>query len=452
MTSYVVRTDLRLPLPADSSVRVLDWAPASHASTIHVSANGGDFFGGWRPEPAALDLLVLAAAVYCVDKTALRSDAPDLWTRELAVEVPVRAPQRWRSSGVVEALRFLSGDRWSFHFDASEHDPLDGVPGVPDEPTPAADATTVSLFSGGLDSLIGVIDFLERHPDEALLLVSHTEGGQTSPAQDRLLAALRAHYGVDRLPWRRIFVRPAPEDARQARALPAAKENSTRSRSALFLSAAAALASSIGPNVPVLIPENGFIGINVPLTRARSGSYSTRTTHPHFLAQLGSAWRAVGVTNPICNPYRLMTKGEMLQQSANASLLETLAPQSVSCSHPEAARWVGKPQGNCGYCFPCLIRRASMASVGWDDSGHYSWDALTGVDLLDRDTDRNRDLRAVLNGAWENRPDRDVLRNGPIPNGEHAQFIRVWREGLAELRAWLAGASGLTAKAYGATS
>jgi hypothetical protein len=72
--------------------------------------------------------------------------------------------------------------------------------------------------------------------------------------------------------------------------------------------------------------------------------------------------------------------------------------------------------------------------------------------LLDRTTRRSADLRAVISGAYSDRPDRDVLRNGPIPNGEHREFIGVWRRGLAELRAWLGGATGATAQLIGQMS
>lgn len=450
MTHYAIRTDLSTQPPTDQATRLVDWSPDSSASTIHVGNGGVDFFSGWRPPRAASDLLLFACAVYSVDKTALRSEFADRWTRDLVVDVPVLNPGGWTDSGIEQTLNFLSGDRWRLSFARSARDPLAGIRGVPDDITPVADVSVVSLFSGGLDSLIGTVDFLEDHPDESILLVSHTEGGQTSPAQDRLVQMLRSHYGDDRVRWRRMYVRPAPPDAHQARPLPSERESSTRSRSALFLSLAAALAASIGPDVPVVVPENGFIGINVPLTRARSGSFSTRTTHPYFIKQLGAAFRSIGVDNPIQNPYRLMTKGQMLEQSRNPTLLRTLAPLSVSCSHPEAARWVRGEQGNCGYCFPCLIRRASMSRVGWDDSTDYEWDALTGARLLDTQTARNRDLRAVLNGIYTDRPDRDVLRNGPIPDGEQADFVHVWRDGLAELRMWLGEATGRTKAAFGA--
>ena len=136
----------------------------------------------------------------------------------------------------------------------------------------------------------------------------------------------------------------------------------------------------------------------------------------------------------------------MLAQTLNPDLLRRLAPLSVSCSHPEAARYVLRDQGNCGYCFPCLIRRASMAHVGWDSADGYAWDALDGSDLLSRPTRRAADLRAVVNGVFDDRPDRDVLRNGPIPGGEQRAFLHVWRAGLDELRSWLHGATGATAE------
>lgn len=59
-------------------------------------------------------------------------------------------------------------------------------------------------------------------------------------------------------------------------------ENTSRGRSLLFLCAALSVAGILGENVPVYIPENGFIGLNIPLTGGRKGTCSTRTTHPYF--------------------------------------------------------------------------------------------------------------------------------------------------------------------------
>ncbi len=151
------------------------------------------------------------------------------------------------------------------------------------------------------------------------------------------------------------------------------------------------------------MPENGWISLNVPLTRARTGSASTRTTHPHFLSLLTAACRAIGVTNPVINPYRLRTKGEMLADCSNPMLLARLTPASISCAHPETPRWRRQPQGNCGYCLPCLVRRAALARIGHDHGNNYAWDALTDPGLLDPAARTGADLRATVRGVSPHR-------------------------------------------------
>jgi 7-cyano-7-deazaguanine synthase in queuosine biosynthesis len=303
------------------------------------------------------------------------------------------------------------------------------------------------LFSGGLDSLCGVIDLLESDSSLRLGLVSHYDGGQATSRQTQLHARLADHYGADRVLLRRLWLRPAPEHPLQRAPTPVAAETTTRGRSFLFLTAALALASASGPSVPVYLPENGYIALNVPLTRARSGSASTRTTHPHYLQLLGDAASAIGVPNPLINPYRYKSKGQMLQDSKNLVLLRELAPDTVSCSHPEAARMQQRLQGNCGYCFPCLIRRAALATVGWDTET-LGWDVLTDPTLIENVSERRgADLRAVINGVFSERPDTDLLRNAPLPPGTHSDYLAVWRRGNQELRAWLAdGATGPLAR------
>lgn len=441
MTTYMVRTDLTESLAEADDVRLLDWSPGRPVATMQTGDSAADFFRNWRPPRSAGDLLLLGASVYCADKTTRRRDSLDSWTRDIELRMPVGDLDSWQNSGFTAALQFLTGDRWTLAPYGADRHPFTGAPGTPvdDEPI-GLDVDGVCLFSGGLDSLCGVIDLLEENRERRLCLLSHHEGGQASTAQQALLDELQAYYGKDRLVSRRLYLRPSPANSHQARPLPRPRENTTRSRSLLFICAALAIAASAGPMAPVYVPENGFIGINVPLTRARVGSASTRTTHPHFMELLTTASSAVGVPNPVLNPYRLLTKGEILAGSRNPELLRKLAPLSISCSHPEAARFVvGRTQGNCGYCFPCLIRRASLSHVGWDHAG-YSFDVFSPEDLeilLNRRGRRGADLRAVVAGAFADRPDRDVLRNGPLPQGERAAFTGVWRRGLTELRTWL---------------
>lgn len=431
MTRYVARADDTVPVAAGSRDLAFD---RSFGSLIEW---GRDFFVGWAPTEEGESLLCLAMAAYSIDKLTSRSGAPDAWTRRIHLATPSRG-SALDGKAIASALSFLSGDEW-------EIAPYRTVGAILHD-LPARNALighlavdAVTLFSGGLDSLCGAIDYLEANPDSRLALVAHYEGGQASPRQVEIAQRLAQEYGADRVVLRRLWVRPAP---RELGGKFDVVETTTRARSLLFISAALSLASSVGAHVPVIVPENGYIALNVPLTGARVGSYSTRTTHPHYLQLLHEAAVGSGVTNPIQNPYVLMTKGEMLRASRNQGLLRDLAPRTISCSHPEVGRWGSREQGNCGYCFPCIIRQSSMHFAGFPRDV-YGWDVLTEAELIDEVAqNRGADLRAVINGVFADRQDREVLRNGPLP-GNRKAHLDVWRRGNESIRTWLTvGAQG----------
>jgi hypothetical protein len=119
-----------------------------------------------------------------------------------------------------------------------------------------------------------------------------------------------------------------------------------------------------GDQVDLHVPENGFIGLNVPLTPLRSGSLSTRTTHPIFMAFMQNLIDNLGLRIRLVNPYRLKTKGEMMTECADQALLLKLAPMSMSCGKP------GRTGCHCGRCLPCLVRRAAF--LKW--TGHLGGD------------------------------------------------------------------------------
>jgi len=113
-----------------------------------------------------------------------------------------------------------------------------------------------------------------------------------------------------------------------------------------------------------------LIALNVPLDPLRLGSNSTRTTHPYYMARWNELLAELGIDGRVENPYWDKTKGEMASACTNKALLLKLAPHSLSCAHPANARWQGR-QGrgieHCGYCLPCLIRRAALDSA-WDST------------------------------------------------------------------------------------
>lgn len=423
MSRYVLRVAPDRALIANATM--LDWFAGSQRSTVQAST---DLLDALRPPGAAVDLLSVAVAAYCADRLELRSRRDGRWGRDLALTVPVSERDRMRNAAapLVEALNFVTGDRWTLKLtrSAALHDP----------DTRALPVDAVCLFSGGLDSLSGAVDLLED--GATVCLVSHYEGGLAPGRQNDLAQSLRSHYGAGHVVHRKLFLRPAPPNDLQAHPLSDERENTTRGRSALFIAAGVAAATGYGSDVPVYVPENGLIGINVPLTAARPASLTTRTTHPHFMDRIRVALSHLGIDTALLNPYRLATKGEMLANSRHRDLLARLASVSLSCAHPEAGRLHGRAVGNCGYCFPCLIRRAALHHIGVDRGTEYAVDALTDPGLLDL-VDAGADLRALLLSLGRPARDLDVLRNGPVPPDDARAFADTHRRGRRELRAWL---------------
>lgn len=427
MTEAHVRVDPTSGAPGDVD-HVLDFFGEGDARST-VELGRGFFASGLQVPVAASEFFTLAAAVYCLDKVVARNARPDAWTRAFALDFP-GSTDGWGNPHLQTALSFLTGDDWSLSPRART--PLSLSHRI--RPSP----DVVCLFSGGLDSLIGAIQLLEE--GRVVRLVAHHETGVAPQRQKVLANSLAEHYGRRRVALSQVFLRPAPPRQEQHAPLPSAIETSTRSRSLLFIAAGLTVAAAIGPDVPLVIPENGFIGLNVPLSTSRLGSLSTRTTHPHFIAQVQAALNNLAIPNPLLNPYRLMTKGEMLRDVRALEHTRELARLSISCAHPEAARWRKRPQGNCGYCYPCLIRRASMFEVGWDDPDDYAWDAMSDSALLGAESQSGADLRALLHSLSRHEGQSDHLRNGPVPREDSASMLGLYFRGRSELRNWIQAA------------
>lgn len=149
---------------------------------------------GLRPSETGADLLVVAAHVHAADTRISRnSESQDGWTRELRLVIPVSDPSRWTAAAPIlkRALDFLTGDRWEIGFRSRPKDSETIVPPMYASLIPPP-FDGVSLFSGGLDSLIGAIDTLEAK--EKPLLVSHAGEGLVSKSQEQCFDGLKAAY------------------------------------------------------------------------------------------------------------------------------------------------------------------------------------------------------------------------------------------------------------------
>lgn len=392
---------------------------------------------GARPCEAAVDLMIVATAVYAADTGVSRERyADDGWTRMMDLSVPVADPELWQRQGdhLSRMLQFLTGDHWSFTF---RHRPSEFQSFTKQtEEMDLTDFTQVSLFSGGLDSLIGAIDLLAL--GQRPLLVSHYWDGEASSAQRQLLKELKERH-ADAFESVRAYIGFRKSDFAEA-----GSDNNQRARSFLFYSLAVVAADSVASTNKVLIPENGLIALNVPMDAHRLGSLSTRTAHPHFIRSMSELVKALGIDVTLENPYRFKTKGEMARECGDRDLLADLAPASMSCSHPAQARFERAPPQHCGRCVPCLIRRASIATgLNGPDPTQYFLDNLKAGTLDSKSAD-GKNIRSFMFAAENLRqnPGRTrflVQKPGPLVRDDLDAYVDVYQRGMAEVSSILKG-------------
>lgn len=382
------------------------------------------------------DLLDFGIAIYSVDQVVSRKTYGfQGWSRHIKVHFPVSDATLWNGnkSDLEQMLSFLSGDKWELYFrQKSVAVPVQTVL----DKNPNA-ITKVSLLSGGLDSFISAIDLLGN--GERVAFVSHYKKGSESPKQNGLYAALEAEYGKDKFMRNQFYVQPNQKHSK------ASKEDSSRARSFLFLVLGISVAHALGDNIELIIPENGLISLNVPLTQTRLSSHSTRTTHPFYLSAFKKVIRAIGITNPLRNPYQFKTKGEMMIECLDRKFLQTNYPETLSCSHPDNSRFVKgtKPGIHCGYCVPCIIRQAAENAAGGINTV-YAHRIKTNPPSAS--TKKGRDLRAFrmaiqeINGIPHHSLMLRILRSGPLPFDSQADlndYIAIYQRGMQEVQNFL---------------
>lgn len=197
------------------------------------------------------------------------------------LHIPVSDEDKWNklSERLSSILNFLTGDQWKFTFSKTSFEMpkpivskkskvrLDSLKGL----------NSVCLFSGGLDSAVGAIDILNGKSTYKPLLLSHAYRGD-GVKQENIKKLLKPNYGeLSYSISPRLMIR-----------LKGKTDITMRGRSFNFLAMAvlgiSALRNANSDNSisTIIVPENGYISINPPLTRRRIGSHSTRTTHPYF--------------------------------------------------------------------------------------------------------------------------------------------------------------------------
>lgn len=419
---------------ADLSARDFLWRVPPESSSMHVTVGPRLEELGPVPEVHS-DFVRLAALVYLVDRTAPRGRGVrhgTKWTRQLRLRVPVADAAPWSEHAeLLEALLdFLTGDEWELLFERRR------LPRV----RPTADVVgdgPVLLFSGGADSLAGA---LLAHADAGIwpVLVSHWSWTSMGGIQVQVADALTDIDADQELIHHQIRLGRRWEQIGSGAQF--GEEDSSRARSLLFV--ALGLAVAAVREAELVIAENGYTSLNVPLGGERRGPLSTRTTHPAFLDGLQQVLTAVGLHADMRRPYEGLTKGQLfvrVRDAVGAEEASALLSMSHSCSKP-GAQYLGagfSPADQCGLCYSCLVRRAAFVAADVDDRTEYVIDKLAGDHrragwLTD---DKRSHWTSVQSAASRGLRAADILALGLPSRFDRREALSIAQAGLGELAA-----------------
>lgn len=379
--------------------------------------------------PLNADFVRIALAVYAADHTVKRQSKGSKWnSRDLTLSIPVSDPTLWTkaASGLVEAINFLTQDRWEFEFTL-----LTGLTGTTS--LVADTSARVVLVSGGADSAVGaLLSGSTLKAGETHTLVSHASSGSARTPQKFVHEQLEALFPGKQAAHHLLFLGRAQKRV-DGTMFPI--EPSSRSRSLLFLALGLSVTSQSG--APLWIPENGFASINPPLGPERLGALSTRTTQPWFLWKISEVLHSIGVHGVIENPFQLMTKGEMFAQTGTIlgkSKASDYLSSTNSCSHTNQ-NYQGVPSGtHCGVCFGCIVRRASFKASGLVDKTRY----LSNEIRFAKYVEKCSVLEAARDFASNKVADATIIAMLLPPTLKARQAMELCQRGQAEIGAFLA--------------
>lgn len=336
------------------------------SDSISIDFEGVDKTLGGEMSPRFFDLIRIATMVLGADgavrRGALEDEDDRHWRRSFEFVIGVEDLEFWRHSGVdadlAGTLGFLSQDSFAFHFVKRQKTPVvkqlrfsagDGTTFVPWD-----NVSSVSMFSGGLDSFTGAADTIFNEGG-APLLVSHRAATKVTHRQERLFHGLQelANQSGARQPHR-LSVDVTKHD-RKLRA-----EHTHRTRSLLYAAIGGAAARLIGLE-EVRMYENGVVAINLPIAASVVGTRATRTAHPRVLSGFAKILSKVAEKQvSVVNPYVLRTRGEVLRVLSETPAADH-ARDTISCAHVHGSSTM---HPHCGTCSQCIDRRLSFVATG----------------------------------------------------------------------------------------
>lgn len=362
-------------------------------------------------QPRILDLLQIAAYIFCADRMANRGSRSsvnnDSWARSYEINVPVMDYDFWNDSKVSnamsEALQFMTGDRkYIFKFHMATESILElknkqlslfcgEFEGIEE-----ADKIDIMLFSGGLDSLAGAIQRLNKECKRKLCAVSHKSSKTVIHTQSVIINHLNGRYNNS------VHQYGFECHNHKMKSI----EESQRTRMFLFSAIAFSICSCYGKH-EFYVYENGITSINLPKQGDVINARASRTTHPKTLGLLKTFYRLFDDSFEIVAPYYNKTKAEIME-IFSLYHEESIISSSVSCSSTR-----DKQGAHCGCCSQCIDRRFAIYAAGLSDyDALYTHDFVTH-DIRDEETRQRLYYTMRLASAERIRSKNELLSNFP---------------------------------------
>ncbi len=310
-------------------------------------------------EPVVFDALLVAAAVEFCDR--MRRRHVHRWGRDIELRIPVHEPDRWNakdvSDALLDALAFLTGDRWSITFVARKS-PVSVPRQFPfDIPS---DISAVIPFSEGLDSR-AVAGLIHKEMGDRLIRVRL---GSKPFDPDVVSSAKRPFTSV---PYR---VKPTKSEF---------VESSARSRGFKF-AMVSGLAAYLVKADRAVIPESGQ-GALGPALVSVGQAYEDYRNHPLFTDRMEKVLVALfGHRVRFEFPRMWHTKGETLAAFVKECSDGHTWESTWSCWQQSRHVSVAGRKRQCGICAACMLRRMSVHAAGLtEDPETYVWENLSAA-------------------------------------------------------------------------
>ncbi len=369
---------------------------------------------------AAKDLARIAVAAYLADRTVSRSST--YFSRRMEIVVHLDEPERFLSPvgrRLVDLLAWLTGDAWTLM-------PVANGSAAAQQQATVEQRGEVMLLSGGLDSMCGAVAEFDSQATR-LHLGHRDQTGAVVRSQEALAAALREWNPS--FAWQRVRLAPR-----------ISHENSTRTRSLLFMTLAVTAAAA-NSAARVVVPENGFTSLNLAMLPSRGGALATKSTHPWTFGEINALVQDLGLSVVLENPYGGVTKGTLLRTAYDAAgkrgeKMLSMAAETISCSKLDGGLGYagGSPNVNCGLCIACLVRRGAFIGAGLPDATDYLLERVTPQARAKLISARHADIWAVQTWGTRDLTVDDLMVSAPWPPGtDYDAMLAVVAAGRTEL-------------------